>query len=84
MIKMDPAPEKKITMKKWMLKNKYILGGAILGGIGGYLYYHFIGCASGTCMITSKPLNSILYFGLIGAIFLSIFKKKDDGSRKPS
>jgi hypothetical protein len=69
-------------MKNWMLENKYILGGAVLGGIGGYLYYHFIGCASGTCMISSKPLNSVLYFGLMGALFLSIFKKKSDGNPK--
>jgi hypothetical protein len=71
-------------MKKWLLENKFILGGAILGGMGGYLYYHFIGCASGTCMITSKPLNSTIYFGVMGALLLSIFKKKADGNSKQS
>ncbi|MDB5273261.1 MAG: hypothetical protein JWO58_1628 [Chitinophagaceae bacterium] len=25
--------------------------GVFIGAIGGYLYYHFIGCASGTCFI---------------------------------
>jgi hypothetical protein len=71
-------------MKKWMFDNKFILGGAILGAIGGYSYYHFIGCASGTCMITSKPVNSTVYFGLMGALFFSIFKKKPDGNAKQS
>jgi hypothetical protein len=69
-------------MKKWMLKNMFIITGVILGGIGGYAYYHFIGCANGTCMISSKPLNSTLYFGLMGGLFMSIFNKKSDGDAK--
>ena len=31
--------------------------GIIIGAVAGYLYYHFVGCSSGTCAITSKPLN---------------------------
>jgi len=66
-------------MKKWMHKNIIIVGGVLLGGLGGYAYYHFIGCANGTCMISSKPVNSTLYFGLMGGLFMSIFKRKSDG-----
>lgn len=40
--------------------------GVAIGGLLGYLYYKFIGCATGTCPITSKPLNSILYGALMG------------------
>ncbi|SDX13553.1 DUF6132 family protein [Flavobacterium degerlachei] len=40
--------------------------GVAVGAIAGYLYYHFVGCASGTCAITSKPLNSSLYGSLMG------------------
>lgn len=69
-------------MKKWMLKNKWIIGGAILGAMAGYAYYHFIGCANGTCLISSKPLNSTLYFGLMGGLLMSIFNKKSDGNTK--
>jgi hypothetical protein len=69
-------------MKKWMFNNKFIMIGVVLGGIVGYAYYHFIGCASGTCMISSKPLNSTLYFGLMGGLFMSIFNKKSDGNTK--
>jgi hypothetical protein len=69
-------------MKKWMLKNKLMLTGVILGGLVGYGYYHFIGCANGTCLISSKPLNSTLYFGLMGGLFMSIFKKNADGNTK--
>jgi len=69
-------------MKNWMLKNKFVVTGVILGGIAGYAYYHFVGCANGTCLISSKPLNSTLYFGLMGGLFMSIFNKKSDGDTK--
>jgi phage shock protein E len=67
-----------------MRRNRVVLAGAILGAIAGYGYYHFIGCANGTCMITSKPVNSTLYFGMMGAVFFSIFKKNPDGNPKQS
>lgn len=35
--------------------------GVIVGAVLGYTYYYFVGCSSGTCSITSKPLNSTLY-----------------------
>ena len=47
-----------------------------MGGLAGYAYYHFVGCASGTCPITSKPLNSSLYGALMGGLLFSSFKKK--------
>ncbi len=56
---------------------QYILTiiGVVLGALGGYLYYYFVGCASGTCAITSKPLNSTLYGALMGGLFFNIFQK---------
>jgi hypothetical protein len=69
-------------MKKWIIGQRLIIFGVILGAIGGYAYYHFIGCTNGSCMISSKPLNSTLYFGLMGGLFMSIFKKKPDGNNK--
>lgn len=47
--------------------------GVVLGFIAGYAYYHFIGCASGSCSITSKPLNSTLYGGLMGGLLFNMF-----------
>lgn len=49
--------------------------GIIAGAIGGYLYYYYVGCASGTCPITSKPLNSTIYGAMMGGLFFNIFKK---------
>ena len=48
--------------------------GLLLGVTGGYLYYHFIGCTSGTCAITSNPYMSILWGGLMGYLVADIFK----------
>ncbi|MCB0395792.1 MAG: hypothetical protein KDD36_04010 [Flavobacteriales bacterium] len=56
---------------RFLLKYKFTLTGMIAGAIGGYLYYHFIGCGSGTCSITSQPLNSTLYGAAMGALILS-------------
>ncbi|WP_295336876.1 DUF6132 family protein [Flavobacterium sp.] len=47
--------------------------GVIFGAIGGYAYYYFVGCASGTCVITSKPLNATLYGSLMGGLLFNIF-----------
>jgi LytS/YehU family sensor histidine kinase len=55
--------------------------GVIVGLLAGYAYYHFVGCNSGTCAITSNPLNSTLYGGLMGGLLFNMFvtspKKKE-------
>ena len=43
----------------------------LLGAIGGFAYYKFIGCKSGVCPITSNPWISALYGALIGAMLAS-------------
>jgi hypothetical protein len=48
--------------------------GIFLGAIGGYLYYLKVGCASGTCPITSNPYISVAYGGLLGLLTVNIFK----------
>lgn len=61
---------------KFLKNNKLALLGIIIGGILGYLYYYYIGCISGHCIITSSPVNSTLYGIIIGGLFLSIFENK--------
>lgn len=61
---------------KFIQKYKLTIIGTLVGAIGGYLYYHFVGCASGTCAITSKPLNSTLYGAFMGGGCSVVFKKK--------
>jgi UDP-N-acetylmuramyl pentapeptide phosphotransferase/UDP-N-acetylglucosamine-1-phosphate transferase len=64
-------------MTNWIAKNKLSIIGIILGATAGFLYWNFVGCSSGTCMITSKPINSSLYGGLMGYLLFNIFKKED-------
>jgi hypothetical protein len=59
---------------KILRKHSFTLIGIILGAIGGYLYWQLVGCASGTCPITSKPMNSTLYGAVMGALFFNIIK----------
>ena len=63
-------------MKIWIQKNKLSLVGVAVGALGGFLYWNYVGCASGTCMITSKPINSTLYGALMGYLLFGIFKKE--------
>ena len=64
-------------MKKWFNNNKLYLGGAVIGAIAGFFYWQQIGCASGTCIITSKPINTTLYGATMGALLLGMLKKEN-------
>lgn len=59
--------------------SKYIaipaLIGTLLGFVGGYAYYYFIGCTSGTCPITSNPYISIAWGGMMGYLLGDMFVK---------
>lgn len=65
-------------MKDYM--HKGLLVGLALGAAAGYAYYHFIGCNSGSCNITSNPLHSTLYGMLIGGVIA--WKKKPANDSK--
>ena len=50
--------------------------GLVIGSIGGYAYYYYVGCQSGTCAIQSDPVIMTLYgAGMGGVLFFG--KKKD-------
>ena len=69
-------------MKNWITRNKWTIAGIGSGALIGYLYYLFIGCSNGSCVISSKPLNSIIYFSVTGALFSNLFKTNKDGNSK--
>lgn len=60
-------------MKKYLLT----IAGVFIGALGGFLYYYYVGCESGTCPITSKPLNSSLYGALMGGLLFNMFKREN-------
>lgn len=74
-------------MKAFFTKNfslTHIIG-IVLGAIGGYLYYYFVGCSSGTCALKSNPYIMIAYgilfgyfiFDLLMSVYKKYGKKKD-------
>lgn len=62
-------------MKNFLFKHKLTLIGIVIGAVAGYFYWQQIGCASGSCAITSNPMNSTIYGSLMGGLFLSLFSK---------
>lgn len=50
---------------------------AVIGGAGGYAYYYYIGCISGTCAITSNPYISTVYGMAMAALLINSPKKKE-------
>lgn len=42
------------------------LPGALIGALLGYGYYRLVGCATGTCPITSNPRIATLYGAVLG------------------
>ena len=63
--------------KLWIRKYGLTVLGIVLGMLGGYLYWRYVGCASGTCPITSSPYMSTLWGGMIGGLFLNMFQPLD-------
>lgn len=67
-----------------MAKNKILwikIAFAAFGALGGFLYWKFVGCASGTCPIQSVWYYSTLWGAamgyLIGDLLLSFMLKKE-------
>jgi hypothetical protein len=68
-----------MIQSKWFNKTflKKISLGVVLGGAVGFAYYYFIGCKSGTCAITSSPVNSTMYGVILGVLWTFPTKKKE-------
>ncbi|MBN1224538.1 MAG: YtxH domain-containing protein [Candidatus Aminicenantes bacterium] len=49
-----------------------IVIGAVIGGIFGFLYFRFVGCKTGACVITGNPYISTLYWAVLGGIVANI------------
>lgn len=65
----------KERLRKWIRPILFTLGGALVG----FAYYYFVGCTTGSCAITSDPVNSMMYMGLIGLLLSGVFGRECDG-----
>lgn len=58
------------------------IAASIVGAAGGFAYYYYIGCASGTCPITGNPYISTAYGAAVGYLLFPTRKpeqKTDTG-----
>ncbi|MFM7193748.1 MAG: DUF6132 family protein [Bacteroidota bacterium] len=62
------------------LTRPMIITGAITlaGAIGGFFYWQQVGCLTGTCPITSSPVISSLYGGVMGFLLAGILTPEKD------
>ncbi len=67
-------------MKEFIKKHSLRIIGTSVGSIGGFAYFHFVGCANGTCPITSNPYMTTLYGAFMGYLLFDMFKKKEHGT----
>ena len=68
-------------MKKTSCKPAGVLLPAALtlaGGVGGWLYYRYVGCATGACAITSNPWLTI-GFGVVFGLLLGMLLRPYGG-----
>jgi hypothetical protein len=65
-------------MKKWLVWSLGIVIGALLG----FVYWYYVGCLSGSCAITSSPVNSTIYGAVLGVLTASHFTSKRNESDK--
>jgi len=63
-----------MVMKDFIKKHMLVIIFSVVGAIGGFLYWKFVGCLSGTCMIKSVWYLSTLYGVLLGYLTGSLVK----------
>lgn len=65
----------KSKLKKWLRPFLFTIGGALVG-LG---YYYAVGCSTGSCPITSNPIITMIYMGVVGLLLSGLFGKGCDG-----
>ena len=65
-----------LVKKNWA----YLVGG-VAGGIGGYLYWYYVGCGGAGCSTTSSPTMKIIWGAIFGGLLLSMIFPKNKTSK---
>lgn len=68
--------KEKIMKKEFVKRHGWTLLGMMAGMVGGYIYWRFVGCTTGTCPITSSPVNSSIWGAAMGGLLFSSFKSE--------
>ncbi len=69
-------------MKRFIAKYKLTIIGVGVGALAGLAYWYFIGCSTGSCAITSNPINSTLYFAFAGGLILNTFSSEPQKTKE--
>jgi len=72
----------KISMDGFIKRYWVIALFVVIGGIGGFLYWRFVGCNSGTCPITSNWYTSSGYGIVMGWLLGDSFRSKKSKEQK--
>jgi hypothetical protein len=59
-------------MRQFVARYWYIFLLAVIGAAGGFLYWKFVGCLSGTCPITAHWYSAMVIGGVFGYLAGSI------------
>ena len=55
-----------------------------VGSAGGWLYYRYVGCTTGTCAVTSSPWLSTGFGCVLGSLLYTVLRpgrgKRQDGN----
>ena len=62
-------------MKDFLRKHLLVVISMLAGAIGGFLYWKFVGCLSGTCVIKSVWYLSTLYGIALGYVAGSLIEE---------
>ncbi len=77
----------KKTRKRVLPHRQYVMITALftlVGTLAGYTYFLLVGCRSGTCMITSSPILSAIWGGLLGYLLTGFFFVRDQEEEQQS
>lgn len=65
-------------MKQLLIKWRRPMLFTAVGALAGLAYYGFVGCSTGSCVITASPVRTMIYTGLIGWLLSGVFGKGCD------
>ena len=63
-------------MEQFIKNRKFEIIGGIIGTIGGFLYWKYVGCVSGTCPIKANWYSMVPYGLVMGVLVGGLFKPK--------
>ena len=64
----------------YIIKYRFVIG-VLIGSICGWLYWNFVGCENGTCLIKSNPYMMMVYGGVMGLLLFEMIVAKNKSKK---